>query len=94
MSNYKRVATSAEVWAVLHARHPEMVVYGSYSTPKGDEFGDMNQGKMISSYGFPHGNFPIIEYQVTWDINRDKPNERANQCREYWLCLPMVDDET
>ena len=36
MSDYERVTTSVEVWAVIRARHPEMQVFGSYSAPAGN----------------------------------------------------------
>jgi len=64
MSDYKRVPTSAEVWAVIRARHPEMRVFGSYSAPDGDEFVNPSKGRMFTSYGFEHGDYPVIEAQM------------------------------
>lgn len=88
MRDYKRVPTSAEVWAVIRARHPEMRVFGSYSAPDGDHFGDLSKGKMFTSYGFEQGDFPVIEAQTTWDIDKETPLKRVNERHEYWLCLP------
>lgn len=93
MGNYKRVSTSAEVWAVIRARHPEMRVFGSYSAPDGDYFGDPSKGKMFTSYGFEHGDFPVIEAQTTWDIDREFSYKRLNEKHEYWLCLPIKEFE-
>ncbi len=73
MSDYKRVPTSAEVWAVIRARHPEMRVFGSYSAPDGGLVGDPSKGKMFTSYGFEHGDYPVIEAQTTWDIDPEAP---------------------
>lgn len=92
MSDYKRVPTSAEVWAVIRARHPEMRVFGSYSAPDGDQFGDPSKGKMFTSYGFEHGDFPVMEAQTTWDIDPEAPHKRPNERHEYWLCLPVRED--
>jgi hypothetical protein len=92
MSNYKRVPTSAEVWAVIRARHPEMVPFGSYSAPDGDEFGEPSKGKMFTSYGFSGCDFPVIEAQTTWDIS-DCKTLRSNERHEYWLCLPIKDGD-
>ena len=92
MIDYKRVPTSAEVWAVIRARHPEMCVFGSYSAPDGDHFSNPNKGKMFTSYGFEHGDFPVIEAQTTWDIDPEEPYKRANEQHEYWLCLPKKED--
>ena len=92
MSDYKRVPTSAEVWAVIRARHPEMRVFGSYSAPDGDQFGDPSKGKMFTSYGFEHGDFPVMDVQTTWDIDPNAPHKRPNERHEYWLCLPVRED--
>lgn len=93
MSDYKRVTTSAEVFAVIRARHHKiMKVFGSYSAPDGDAFGDLSQGKMFTSYGFDYGDYPVIESQTTWDIDSEHPEKRANERHEYWLCLPVKED--
>ena len=93
MSSYKKIPTSAEVWAVIHARHRgELKVFSSYSAPDGDQFGDPSKGKMFTSYGFEHGDYPVIEAQTTWDIDPEAPSKRNNQQHEYWLCLPQRED--
>jgi hypothetical protein len=92
MSDYKRASTSAEVWAVIRARHPEMRVFSTYSAPDGDQFGDPNKGKMFTSYGFEHGDYPVIEAQTTWDIDPVTRRKRVNERHEYWLCLPERDE--
>jgi len=92
LSDYKRVPTSAEVWAVIRARHPEMRAFGSYSAPDGDQFGDPSKGKMFTSYGFEHGDFPVMEAQTTWDIDPEAMHNRKNERHEYWLCLPVRED--
>lgn len=92
MSDYKRVQTSAEVWAVIRARHPELIVFGSYSAPDGDHFGDPSKGKMFTSYGFEHSDCPVIEAQTTWDIDPESPHKRNNQQHEYWLCFAVMED--
>ena len=89
---YKRVKTSAEVWAVIRARHPEMKVFGGYSAPDGDQFGDPSKGKMFTSYGFDKGDYPVIEAETTWDIDLDKIHNRLNEQHEYWLVLPNKND--
>lgn len=92
MSDYNRVPTSAEVWEAIRARHPELRVFGSYSAPDGDGFGDPSKGVMFTSYGFDHGDYPVIEARTTWDVDHDAPQKRANERHEYWLCLPKRED--
>lgn len=92
MSDYRKVPTTAEVWVAIRSQHPEMRVFGSYSAPCGDEFGDQTEGKIFTSYGFEQGDFPVIETQVTWDIDPESPNKPNNERHEYWLCLPILRD--
>lgn len=94
MIDYKRVETSAEVWAAIRARHPEMIVFGSYSAPDGEEFGDPSRGRKWISYGFEGCDVPVIEAQTTWDVNRVTPYKVENKRNEYWLCLPNREDAT
>lgn len=87
---YKKMATSAEVWAVIRARHnKDLVVFGSYSAPEGDEFIGDSSGRMDTSYGFKDGDFPLMEASTTWSIDREKPHERIDEITEYWLCVPI-----
>jgi len=86
--DYKTVPTTLEVWRAIREAHPEMVVYGSFSAPDGNYYGDPSEGKMFTSYGFKQGEFPVIEAETRWDIDRAKPYERHNERHKYWLCLP------
>lgn len=91
--DYRVVETSAEVWAVIRARHPEMRVFGSYSAPDGDYLGGgTSVGTMFTSYGFAGHDFPVIEARTTWDIDRERPAERINEQHRYWLCLPINEE--
>ena len=75
--DYKTVPTTIEVWQAIRKAHPEITVYGSYSAPGGDYLGNPNVGKMFTSYGFKQGNFPIIEAETTWDIDRELPEKES-----------------
>jgi hypothetical protein len=92
MDDYIKVPTSPEVWAVIRARHTELVVFGSYSAPQGDRYGNTNTGEMRTSYGFHDCYMPIIEARTTWRINREKPHERIDEKHEYWLCIPCCEE--
>ena len=93
MKDYSLVITSYEVWKAIHTQHPELRVFGSYSAPNGNEFGNLNKGMMFTSYGFPQSDYPIMEGQTTWDIDREHPEIRMNEVHEYWLCIPMPETE-
>jgi hypothetical protein len=88
--NYKKMATSAEVWAVIKARHnKDLVVFGTYSAPDGDEYIGDSSGRMDTSYGFKDADYPLMEASTTWTIDRDKPSSRIDEITEYWLCVPI-----
>lgn len=94
MSDYRKMPTSREVWAVIRARHNDMVVFGSFSDPNGDQFGGGGtQGKMFSSFGFKNADYPLIEAETTWDIDPENPHRRQNEKHQYWLCLPKKEED-
>ena len=83
MSDYRTVETSPEVWAVIRARHPELVPFGTASF----------EGDMFTSYGFPGCDFPVMEARTTWDINPEERWKRNNEQHRYWLCLPIENQD-
>lgn len=85
MTGYQRETTTPEVWAVLHASHPNMTVHGSNTQPE--------RGYIFTSYGFAGGYFPVVEAVTTWDVDPEKPHDRRNLVTRYWLCLPCKPDE-
>lgn len=92
MSDYKRVKTTSAVFVAIRLAHTDMVVFGSYSAPDGDQFGDPSKGRMFTSFGFENSDYPVIEAETTWDICAEEPYKRNNETHEYWLCLPIRDD--
>jgi hypothetical protein len=93
MPNYKTVETSPEVWAVIRARHPELVPFSTYSAPDGDYLGgNTSKGEMFTSFGFPGSDYPIMEARTTWEINPEERWKRNNEQHRYWLCLPIEQD--
>jgi hypothetical protein len=93
-SDYRTIETSAEVWAVIRARHPELRVFGSYSAPDGDYLsGNTDRGTMFTSYGFLGHDFPVIEARTTWDVDHEQPHVRVNEQHRYWLCIGDRGDE-
>ena len=88
MSNeYSKVPTSAEVWAVLKARHgAELRVYGSYSAPEGDSFGDPSIAVMMTEYAFEDAKWPLLGARTTWAVG-DASYPRKTESTQYWLCV-------
>lgn len=91
--DHRKVPTSAEVWAVIRARHKDLKPFSSYSAPDGDQFGNPSQAVMMTEYGLPNAPCALIGARTTWDVPRpgmcqcDRPNEAT----EYWLCVPVED---
>jgi hypothetical protein len=81
MKDYRTVKTSFKVWAVIRARHPELVPFGTASF----------EGDMFTSYGLPCADFPIIEARSTWEIGPER--QRINEQHRYWLCIPIMEEQ-
>ncbi len=92
MSRTIHVPTSAEVWAVIKARHPELVVFSSYSDP--DDKHAIGTCTMRTSYGFNHcRDYPIISTETTWEKSDKNDGERVNEKHSYWLCVGEDDND-
>jgi hypothetical protein len=96
MSGYKKIPTSAEVCAVIRARHnADMTVFATFSDPDGTfNGGPGERGRMDTAYGLKGCDWPLIEYRTTWDIDQDpeRSYKRHNEKHEYWICIPLRDD--
>lgn len=81
---YTLIPTSAEVVAVLHARHAkELTVFGSFSDPTGTAHGGSGEtGKMMTQWGFVGADYAL--FQVT---STRKPPESDNVEQQYHLCV-------
>lgn len=80
------VPTSPEVWAVIKAAHPELVVFSSFSDPH-DQHGT-GTCTMKTSYGFKHcADHPIISAETTWEKSEKNSWERVNEKHSYWICV-------
>ena len=82
MKDYRTVETSREVWAVIRARHPELVPLGTASF----------ECDMFTSYGFPGADFPLMEARTTWEPDFDRPGHRINEQSRFWLCIPIKEE--
>ena len=85
MSDYIKVPTSAEVWAVIKARHGNsLAVFESFSNPDGSFMGNCRP-EMMTVYGFHDSAFPLMGARTTWETQTD--GKRGNERTEYWLCI-------
>ncbi len=83
---YRKVATSAEVYAVIHARHrAQLAAYRTYSAPDGDHFGDPETCVMETDWGIKGQDGPLLGIRTTWECDPSEPAQRRNEKHEYWL---------
>lgn len=84
------IATSAEVWVAIHARHHnDLEVVSSFSDPGGTFNGGPGiVGCIETMYGLKGADLPLVGAKTTWKIDQEKPYQR-NEAREYWLVLAM-----
>jgi hypothetical protein len=87
--SYVQISTSAEVWAVIKARHGKaLVVFESFSDPDGTFNGGAGEcGRMVTAYGFNSAREPIIKAQTRWKIDPENPHNRIDETHDYWLCV-------
>lgn len=87
--SYVQITTSAEVWAVIHARHGnDLSVFESFSDPTGTFNGGPGEiGRMMTAYGFKGASEPIIKAETMWRIDPDRPHARIDETHHYWLCI-------
>lgn len=93
--SYVQITTSAEVWAVIKARHGnELSVFESFSDSTGTFNGGPGEiGRMMTAYGFKGAKEPIIKAETTWRINPEKSYERIDETHQYWLCVGNGDPQ-
>ena len=87
--SYVQITTSAEVWAVIKARHGnDLSVFESFSDPDGTFNGGPGEiGRMMTAYGFKGATEPIIKAETMWRIDPDRPHARIDEKHHYWLCV-------
>lgn len=92
MDDYKKIETSAEVWAVIRAKHgKELKVFSTFSDPDGSFCGG-DEATMYTAYGFEGCDTPIIEAETKWTIDRERPHSRTDEKTKYWICLGIEQD--
>lgn len=84
MTDYKKMPTSPEVWAVIHARHTDLKVFASYTAPDGDMYGDHNLAVMMTEYCLPGADYPLIGCRTTYPVGK-----RYEAVHEYWICAAL-----
>jgi len=94
MSDYTRLATSAEVYAVIMARHrDQMAAFATFSDPDGTFNGSSGAvGRMDTVWGIAGSDYPILEIKTRWDIDPEQPHKRVNQTHSYFLLMAEKDD--
>jgi len=81
-----RIETSAEVWAVIKARHhADLHVFVSYSEPDGEH--GSNNAVMYTAYGLKGADFLLMTAETRWDIDDERSSKRHNERTQYWLMV-------
>ena len=91
MSKYKKIPTSAEVVAVIRAKHQELRVYSSFSDPDGSFCGG-DLCTMMTEWGFADFDIPFLGIKTTWKKHPTEAYKRDRETHEYWLCVSIEED--
>lgn len=89
MTDYARLTTSAEVYAVIMAKHrDQMAAFATFSDPDGTFNGGPGVvGRMDTVWGIAGCDYPILEIQTRWDIDPTQPHKRVDQTHSYFLLM-------
>lgn len=89
--NHPCFETSAEVWAVLFARHrDELEPTSSFSDPTGTFAGGAgDQGRMETCYRLRGADFPLLGARTAWDIGEN--DKQLNKRHQYFLIIARND---
>lgn len=95
MNSFFGISTSAEVYAVIFARHRDrLTVFSSFSDPAGTFNGGPGEvGRMHTTWGFQGCEWPLLEARTEWQIDPEQSYKRINEKHEYWLCMPVGEKE-
>ena len=89
-----KIETSAEVYSVIHARHPELVPFSTYSNPDGGCMLGSGGCEMYTEWGFSGNDYPIIAVRTTWDKHPEQDYIRVNEKHEFYICVGIEQDDT
>lgn len=94
MTDYTRLITSAEVYAVIMAKHrDQMASFATFSDPDGTFNGaDGTRGRMDTVWGIAGCDYPILEINTRWDIDPAQPHKRINQTHSYFLLMAVKEE--
>lgn len=88
-SDFVKIPSTHEVWAVIHASHAGRIhVCSSFSNPDGRfRGGDGTRGVMETGYSLGGTDFPILWARSEWEIEPD--GTRKHETHKYWLCVAV-----
>lgn len=94
MSDYTRLVTSAEVYAVIMAKHrDQMAAFATFSDPDGTFNGGPGiRGRMDTVWGIAGCDYPILEINPYWDIDPTQPHKRVDQANSYFLLMAKKEE--
>ncbi len=89
MTDFVKIPSTAEVWAVIHASHKgRLQVFSSFSDPTGTfQGGPGEHGVMETCYSLGGTDFPIMKARTEWNIGPD--GKKSDEVSRYWLCVAV-----
>ena len=83
MSEWQETETTREIAEALRRAH-DLCVYGSYSAPDGDEFGDPDEARMMTLWALPGTDYPLLKQETRWPVGCHHERTTTN-----WLCVAI-----
>lgn len=89
---HKRHYISRERYWLLYNRYKdELGVFSTITEPVGSWYHPFS-GNMMTEWGFPDHDTPLIGMQERWDVDELDASIRKNVLVQYWVCIPLEED--
>lgn len=92
MAEYKKIPTTKEVYYAILKAHPDLSVFGLFSAPTGNYYGNPSVAEMYTAWGFKGLSVPIVEVETKWDVDPENESNRLNERHKFWLCCATEDE--
>lgn len=91
---YRKVETSKDVYSHIRTKHADsLIVFGTVSHPCGDQFGNPDEARMYTEWGFKDSDVPLVAIDERWAVCRDAPNQRNEYDIRYYLFAARENDD-
>ena len=92
-ADHKLIPTTAAVYTAILSQHAaDLVPFVTISQPDGNPYGDPEQARMYTEWGFKNADYPTIALDNTWRHDRENHGVHNDDKRTYYICVALSRD--